>query len=65
MKKPKERVVDDFDLDAAAIISKLMEEIRAESDKALSASKVRVATQRKPVKKAVTQSNKVLKGSKK
>jgi hypothetical protein len=64
-RKPKEREVDDFDFDAATIISKLMEEIRAESDKALSASKVRVATQRKPAKKAVTQSKKVVKGSKK
>ncbi len=42
-----------------------MEEIRAESEKTLSASKVRVATQRKPVKKVVTPSKKVVKGSKK
>jgi hypothetical protein len=42
-----------------------MEEIRAESDKALNASKVKVATQRKPAKKAVTQGKKVVKGAKK
>jgi hypothetical protein len=56
---------DELDFDADAVISKLMEEIRAESDKALSASKVKVATQRKPAKKAVTQSKKVVKGAKK
>jgi hypothetical protein len=42
-----------------------MDEIRAESDKALSASKVKVATRKKPVKKAVTLKKKVVKGSKK
>lgn len=57
--------VDDFDFDTNAMISKLMGDIRAESDKASSASKVKVATQRKPVKKVITQNKKVVKGSKK
>ena len=65
LRKPKELAVEDLDFDAAAVISKLMEEIRAESEKTLSASKVKVATQRKPVKKTVTPSKKVVKGSKK
>jgi hypothetical protein len=65
LRKPKELALEDLDFDAAAVISKLMEEIRAESQKTLSASKVKVATQRKPVKKAVTPSKKVVKGSKK
>lgn len=64
-RKRKEQEVDDLDFDTDAVISKLMEEIRAESEKALSASKVRVATQRKPVKKVVTTSKKVVKGAKK
>jgi hypothetical protein len=64
-RKRKEPEVDDLDFDTDAVISKLMEEIRAESEKTLSASKVRVATQRKPVKKVVTASKKVVKGAKK
>jgi hypothetical protein len=64
-RKRKEPEVDDLDFDTDAVISKLMEEIRAESDKALGASKVKVATQRKPAKKAVTQGKKVVKGAKK
>ncbi len=64
-RKRKEPEVDDLDFDTDAVISKLMEEIRAESEKTLSASKVKVATQRKPVKKVVTTSKKVVKGSKK
>ena len=64
-RKRKEPEVDDLDFDTDAVIAKLMEEIRAESEKTLSASKVRVATQRKPVKKVVTTSKKVVKGSKK
>ena len=64
-RKRKEPEVDDLDFDTDAVISKLMEEIRAESEKTLSTSKVRVATQRKPVKKVVTASKKVVKGAKK
>jgi hypothetical protein len=64
-RKRKEPEVDDLDFDTDAVISKLMEEIRAESDKALGASKVKVATQRKPAKKVVTQGKKVVKGAKK
>ncbi len=64
-RKRKEPEVDDLDFDTDAVISKLMEEIRAESEKTLSASKMRVATQRKPVKKVVTANKKVVKGSKK
>lgn len=64
-RKRKEPEVDDLDFDTDAVISKLMEEIRAESEKTLSTSKVRVATQRKPVKKVVTAGKKVVKGSKK
>jgi hypothetical protein len=64
-RRVKEQKIDDLDFDTDAVISKLMEEIRAESDKALSASKVKVATQRKPAKKAVTQGKKVVKGAKK
>jgi hypothetical protein len=65
VRRIEKQQADEFDFDADAVISKLMEEIRAESDKALSASKVKVATQRKPAKKAVTQSKKVVKGAKK
>jgi hypothetical protein len=65
LRRVKEQKIDDLDFDANAVISKLMEEIRAESDKALNASKVKVATQRKPAKKAVTQGKKVVKGAKK
>jgi hypothetical protein len=65
LRRVKEQKIDDLDFDTDAVISKLMEEIRAESDKALSASKVKVATQRKPAKKAVTQGKKVVKGAKK
>ena len=64
-RKIEESKVDEFDLDTDAVISKLMDEIRAESDKALSASKVKVATRRRPVKKAVPLKKKVVKGSKK
>ena len=64
-RKRKESEVDDLDFDTDAVISKLMEEIRAESEKTLSTGKVRVATQRKPVKKVVTASKKVVKGAKK
>ncbi len=64
-RRVKEQKIDDLDFDTDAVISKLMEEIRAESEKALSASKVKVATQRKPAKKAVTQGKKVVKGAKK
>ncbi len=64
-RKRKQPEVDDLDFDTDAVISKLMEEIRAESEKTLSTSKVRVATQRKPVKKVVTASKKVVKGAKK
>jgi hypothetical protein len=64
-KKIKEPKLDELDFDSDAVISKLMEEIRAESDKALNTSKVEVATRRKPVKKAVTLKKKVVKGSKK
>lgn len=64
-RKRKEPEVDDLDFDTDAVISKLMEEIRAESEKTLSTSKLRVATQRKPVKKVVTASKKVVKGAKK
>jgi hypothetical protein len=64
-RKRKEPEVDDLDFDTDAVISKLMEEIRAESEKTLSASKVKVATQRKPIKKPVATSKKVVKGSKK
>jgi hypothetical protein len=42
-----------------------MEEIRIESDKAISASKIKVATKRKPVKKVVVQGKKNVKGAKK
>lgn len=65
-RKVGERKVDDLDFDTAAVISKLMEEIREESERAaLHASKVKVATGRKPVKKIATQSKKVAKGTKK
>lgn len=64
-RKGKEPEVVDLDFDTDAVISKLMEEIRAESEKTLSASKVRVATQRKPAKKVVTADKKVVKGAKK
>jgi hypothetical protein len=64
-RKRKQPEVDDLDFDTDAVISKLMEEIRAESEKTLSTSRVRVATQRKPVKKVVTASKKVVKGGKK
>ena len=64
-RKRNDPEVDDLDFDTDAVISKLMEEIRAESEKTLSTSKVRVATQRKPVKKVVTASKKVVKGAKK
>ena len=57
--------IDDLDFDANAVISKLMEEIRAESDKAISASKIKVATKRTPVKKGVVQGKKNVKGAKK
>jgi hypothetical protein len=63
-KTPKTEI-DDFDFDTDALISKLMEDIRADSDKALKTGKVKVAVQRKPVKKVVTQSKKVVKGAKK
>jgi hypothetical protein len=65
MRKTNPPQIDDFDFDTNAMISKLMEDIRAESDKASSASKVKVATHRKPVKKVITQNKKVVKGSKK
>jgi hypothetical protein len=65
LRRDKELKVDDLDFDTDAIISKLMEEIRAESDKSLTASKVKVATGRKPVKKVAIQSKKVAKGAKK
>jgi hypothetical protein len=65
VRKPTPQNVDEFDFDAEALISKLMDDIRTESDKALSTGKVRVATQRKPVKKAVSPGGKVVKGSKK
>jgi hypothetical protein len=64
-RKPTEPEIDELDFDTDALISKLMDDIRAESDKALSASKVKVATQRKPVKKVIIQSKKAVKGSKK
>ncbi len=64
-RKRNEPEVDDLDFDTDAVISKLMEEIRAESEKSLNASKVRVANQRKPEKKVVPKSKKVVKGSKK
>jgi hypothetical protein len=64
-RKIKEPKLDEIDFDTDAVISKLMEEIRAESDKALNTSKVKVATQRKPVKKVVAPKKKVVKGSKK
>jgi hypothetical protein len=63
-KTPKTKI-DDFDFDTDALISKLMEDIRADSEKALKTGKVKVALQRKPVKKEVTQSKKVVKGAKK
>jgi hypothetical protein len=65
LKRVKELRNDELDFETNAVISKLMEEIRAESDKTLNASKVKVATQRKPVKKVVTQSKKVVKGARK
>jgi hypothetical protein len=65
LKRVKELKNDELDFETNAVISKLMEEIRAESDKTLNASKVKVATQRKPVKKVVTQSKKVVKGARK
>lgn len=64
-RKVRERRVDDLDYDTDAFISKLIDEIREESDKALHASKVKVATGRKPVKKIATQSKRVAKGTKK
>lgn len=64
-RKPAASEIDELDFDTDALISKLMADIRAESDRALSASKVKVATQRKPVKKVIIQSKKVVKGSKK
>ena len=64
-RKPAEPEIDELDFDTDALISKLMDDIRAESDKALSASKVKVATQKKPVKKVIIQSKKAVKGSKK
>jgi hypothetical protein len=65
LKRVKELKNDELDFETNAVISKLMEEIRAESDKTLNASKVKVASQRKPVKKVVTQSKKVVKGARK
>ena len=59
----KELVDDDFDFQTDELISKLMEEIRLESEKALKTSKVRAATQAKPVKKTVASGKKVVKGS--
>ena len=64
-RKVRERRVGDLDYDTDAFISKLIDEIREESDKALHASKVKVATGRKPVKKIATQSKRVAKGTKK
>jgi len=62
MRKPQP---DESDFDTDAFISKLMDEIRAESDKPVGASKVGVATQRKPVKRAVPENKRVVKGAKK
>jgi hypothetical protein len=64
-RKPREPEIDELDFDTDALISKLMDDIRAESDKSLSESKVKVATQKKPVKKVIIQSKKAVKGSKK
>lgn len=64
-RKLQDPEVDEFDFDTEAIISQLMDDIRAESEKALSPSKVKVATQRKPAKKVAIRSKKVVKGSKK
>jgi hypothetical protein len=65
LRRDREPKVDDLDFDTDAVISKLMEEIRIESDKAISASKIKVATKRKPVKKVVVQGKKNVKGAKK
>lgn len=65
LRKHKEMVIEDLDFDTDAFMSKLMAEIRAESDKALITNKVKVATKRKPVKKVVTKNKKVVNGSKK
>jgi hypothetical protein len=65
LRKIKEPKLDEFDFDADAVISELMEEIRAASDKALNTNKVKVATRRKPVKKVSTPKKKVVKRSKK
>jgi hypothetical protein len=64
-RKTPQTKTDEFDFDTDTLIAKLMEDIRADSDKALSAGKVKVATQRKPVKKEGIQSKSVVKGAKK
>jgi len=65
LRRDKESSVDDLDFDTDAVIAKMMEEIRAESEKALTASKVKVTTDRNPVKKTVNQGKKPVKGAKK
>jgi hypothetical protein len=64
-RKTPQTKTDEFDFDTDTLIAKLMEDIRADSDKALSAGKAKVTTQRKPVKKEGIQSKSVVKGAKK
>jgi len=62
--KIKEPKLDELDFDTDAVISRMMDEIRAKAERAESRSKVAVVARRKPVKKVVTSKKKVVKGSK-
>jgi hypothetical protein len=62
--KIKEPKLDEFDFDTDAVISRMMDEIRAKAERAESRSKVATVAGRKPVKKVVTSKKKVVKGSK-
>jgi len=62
--KIKEQKLDELDFDTDAVISKMMDEIRAKAEWAESRSKVAVVARKKPVKKVVASKKKVVKGSK-
>lgn len=62
--KIKEPKLDELDFDTDAVISRMMDEIRAKSERAQKRSKVATVAGRKPVKKVVTSKKKVVKGSK-
>jgi hypothetical protein len=62
--KIKEPKLDELDFDTDAVISRMMDEIRAKSERAQKRSKVANGARKKPVKKVVTTKKKVVKGSK-